>query len=86
MGCRIITGEMDGGSRECAVFYDSVTETAFGPIMADADEAAAFFTWLYGYPHEYRGKQTSDPRVYPDGLLHERYGQFRRERDAECEE
>lgn len=47
MGCRIIVGHGDDGlGTECAVFYDSVTDTAFGKLMNDLEEAESFQEWV----------------------------------------
>ncbi len=46
MGCRIIVGKNDSGvGVECACFYDSVTDTVFGVILEDLEEAESFQEW-----------------------------------------
>ena len=47
MSTRIIVGLADG-IRSCAVLYDSVTETAFGPMFDTYAEADSFCRWCYG--------------------------------------
>ncbi len=43
MGCRIIVGTRDDGKGvECACFYDTVTDTVFGIILNDLEEAESF--------------------------------------------
>ena len=43
MGCQIIEGKTEGGMGvECACFYDSVTDTVFGKLMNDLEEAESF--------------------------------------------
>lgn len=47
MGNRIIVGNLDQGNGvECAIFYDSVTDVVFGPLMTDLEEAESFEEWL----------------------------------------
>lgn len=47
MGNMIIVGNLNQGNGvECAVFYDSVTDVTFGPIMDDLEEAESFEEWL----------------------------------------
>jgi hypothetical protein len=60
MSVRIIEGIADGTAK-AAVFYDSVTNTAFGPLFEDADEAEAFFQSF----RQYHG----DPRMYSTAEL-----------------
>jgi hypothetical protein len=50
MGCRTL--ELADGR---AILTDSVTETVFGPIFADEDEATAFVAWV-------RATHDADPR------------------------
>ncbi len=45
MGVRVLEGEYDGGPQVRAVLIDSVTETAFGPMFADTEEADGFLEW-----------------------------------------
>lgn len=48
MGCRIIVGKDDQGDGvECAIFYDSVTDTVFGVKMNDLEEAEGFQDWVF---------------------------------------
>ena len=86
MGCRIISGFRDG-THECACFFDSVTEWAFGPMMGSTEEAEAFMTWLeadetratpiFNSSSGYK-KDSADPRAYPDSDLRDRYTEFRK--------
>ena len=68
MGCNVIVGGSDEG--ECAVFYDSVTEVAFGPLMNDLEEAESFQKWL-----------KKDARTIPVKELIKLLNQFREERE-----
>jgi hypothetical protein len=74
MGTRIIGGDNDG-----AAFYDSVTETAFGPIFEDEHEAEAFLIWLQeeNYP---------DPRIIDREELGVALEKFREVEEDEEEE
>ena len=81
MGCRILEGEkVNENDRLAAVFYDSVTEWAFGPVMADQCEAEAFMSFLRHRPiTKENGKTTGDPRAFPNSDLWELWGQFVKE-------
>jgi hypothetical protein len=62
VGCRTL--ELADGR---AILTDSVTETVFGPIFADEDEATAFIAWM-------RDTYRTDPRgktcAQLEGLRH----------------
>ena len=46
MGCKILVGNgEDGLGREYACFYDSVTDTVFGELFEDLEEAESFQLW-----------------------------------------
>lgn len=46
MGCRILVGNLDnGGGVECACFYDSTTDSVFGELFNDLEEAESFQKW-----------------------------------------
>lgn len=91
MGCRILIGHEQGSTREVACLFDSVTETAFGPLfrevevsdveLAPEEVAEAFMEWLESHPHEYGvpARAVSDPRVYPGNDLAELQARFLRE-------
>lgn len=79
MGVRILTGKKDDGLIEAACFYDSVTDTAFGPVMDNEEEAIAFLDYLK-YP-----SNEKDPRTYSDAELEDAYVKFRKERRLENE-
>lgn len=73
MGCQIIVGNLcQGDGTECAVFYDSVTDTAFGMIMENLEEAESFQEWL-----------EDDPRTYDVKNLIGLYSEFKEEREEE---
>ncbi len=83
MGCRIIRGTRDGTCDDAAVLYDSVTETAFGPVFEDAYEAVDFMAWLQADTTkwvQHRNRWTYDPRVYPAPELANLVAAFRTER------
>lgn len=75
----------DTGDRK-ACLYDSVTDTAFGPIFTgdgfdDAEqEAEAFCRWLP--KANAADHRTDDPRWYSAEALMAMYRSFRREVDA----
>jgi len=47
MGCKILVGNLDEGTGiEGACFYDSVTDTAFGELLNDLEEAESFQEWV----------------------------------------
>jgi hypothetical protein len=45
-----------------AVMYDSVTDTAFGPLFESAEDIEAFLAWLHD-------ETATDPRQMADALL-----------------
>lgn len=67
MTCDILVGQTNGG--EQAVFFDSVSTVAFGPVMNDLEEATAFKEWL-----------DLDPREYTVDILMRNYDKFNKER------
>ena len=88
MGCRTLT---DITQHDYTCFYDSVTMTAFGPVMSSEEEAEAFRRWLEAdarrwamrQPYAIRGKiiqgeLSCDPRSYPELQLRNLYVQFRK--------
>lgn len=79
MGCRIIEGKKDG-HRDCAVFYCSTTEWAFGPVMGDYEEAESFIAFLKEHPAQ-NGPLSGncDPRSYTDSDLETLFSKFRAE-------
>jgi hypothetical protein len=72
MGCRILEARDDSGN-EYAVLYDSVTMTAFGPLihetaeMASLDAATAFLAWCPEDPRGLNGAELEE-------LLHQWLG------------
>jgi len=66
MGCRILI------ERDYACFYCSTSMVAFGPLMADEEEAESFMKWL-----------PDDPRVYEEKKLLDLFSQFQEEREVE---
>ena len=79
MGCRIIEGVKDGRI-DCAVFYCSTTEWAFGPVMESVSQAVSFATFLQTHPSTstpLRGD--CDPRSYSEVELRDLYALFVRE-------
>lgn len=67
MSCGIIKGECEDRPRQLVeIFYDSVTMTAFGPIM-DEGNAEAFADWL-----------RDDPRTYDANQLEKLYDKYQR--------
>ena len=80
MGCRILVGKGDSGEGvEYAVFYDSVTDVCFGPLMNNLEEAESFEKFLEGH----KSKKGSDPRTYDVWDLIELYNKFLEEREEE---
>jgi len=76
MGCRIIVGHTDNGlGRECALFYDSCTDTVFGDIMEDLEEAETFQQWMI----------PTDLRLLSDIEFGSMLGLFREMREREAE-
>lgn len=67
MGVWIATGELEGA--DCAILVDSVTMTAFGPVLVDEDEAELFLELL--------GMEGADARTVGDEGLHERLTRWR---------
>ncbi len=63
MGTRILSEDAEAGQ---AVFYDSVTMTAFGPVMDDIQLAEAFLGWL----------GSDDPRRMDAAELSGKWGEF----------
>jgi hypothetical protein len=75
MGCRIIAGRDEQGTgRDVAVFYDSVTNTAFGPIMPSVDDAERFIEWL-----DTRLMVNCDPRSFMPSVLANMWANFQRQ-------
>jgi hypothetical protein len=72
MGCRTLVLE-DGR----AVLHCSTTETVFGPIWKDEDEADAFVLWL-------RDAHNSDPRRETATNLEHMRHQFRLHGERRC--
>lgn len=62
MGCRVTTTE--GKS----AMYDSVTDTAFGPVFDTEEEANAFIEWCF--------KKYDDPRIMGPKLMERTYGEW----------
>jgi len=83
MGCRIIVGKDDDGlGVECACFYDSVTETVFGPKMSDLEEAESFQKWLGSDPREI--KLITLRHLY-DGFVEQREEAISGKKEDNCE-
>lgn len=84
MGCRVID---DGDGQAC--FYDSVSMTAFGPVMPDEEHANAFMDWLAEPPRcsEDTVAGRGDPRGIPTVRLVELHAAFAAEKCcAKCGE
>jgi hypothetical protein len=58
MSCRILETIDENDSIRCAIFYCSTTGWAFGPIMADREQAESFMASL-----------EDDPRCYSEESL-----------------
>jgi hypothetical protein len=58
-----------------ACFYCSTSMWAFGPVMANIEQAEAFLDWL-----------PRDPREYNDNELESKYAEFLHARDLEIAE
>ncbi len=75
MGCKIIVGRNDSGQgTECACFYDSVTDTVFGVMLEDLEEAESFQTW------NLQEWDSEDLRTLSHEEFIERLDKFREER------
>ena len=74
MGCRTLT---DVTQHDYTCFYDSVTMTAFGPVMGSEEEAEAFMKWLEADESRWVG-DSADPRRYTDHGLRVFYDEFRK--------
>lgn len=77
MGVRIIQADSNYNGETCAVLYDSVSETAFGPTFEDGDEAQAFLDWM---------DADDDPRRYSSAVLHDMYNEFRKHKEEQAKE
>ncbi len=61
MGCRILVGNLsEGDGVEGACFYDSVTDTAFGELFKDLEEAESFQNSVKKDLRELSQKEFSD--------------------------
>jgi hypothetical protein len=82
MGCGIIVGNNDSGlGNECAVFYDSVTDTCFGTILHSLEEAESFQDWVFK-----RNKaRKKDLRTLTHKEFVELLNKFREEKEDEKE-
>ena len=67
MGVRVITDATESMS----ALYDSVTDTAFGPIFHEPETADDFLAW-------YGPLYTADPRVLPPQTLLTRVAEWRK--------
>lgn len=82
MGCRILSGMMvNEGDRPAACLYDSVTETAFGPLFRGdgeheaEEEASTFLDWMLT-------KHNIDPRRLDGEQLEDAVVQWRKEHES----
>ena len=68
MGCRILHGNAG------ACFYDSVTDTVFGKLLENKEEAEEFQNWI-----------ERDLREVNDDKFEDLLNEFRKEREIENE-
>ena len=74
MGVRILENQREG----MAVLYDSVSETAFGPIFRDWDPDGQSMTAFAGEVAEaFLSYLSEDARTYDAAVLMDEYGHFR---------
>jgi hypothetical protein len=71
MGCRILADSENG-----ACFYCSTSGVAFGPVMANREEAELFLEKYFGTP--------DDPRHYDQCELMDKYAEFCQNYVCEC--
>jgi hypothetical protein len=83
MACRILVGHEQGCDvYEQACFFDSVSDTVFGPLMQSEEEAEAFLKWLPDDPR----KLKDICKVAEMTDLTDKYAEFRTWWDALPEE
>jgi hypothetical protein len=73
MGVRVLHDVQEGH----ACLYDSVTETAFGPLFEDGDAAEAFLGWV-------TDKAWGDVRMLSDSVLRSRFNEWTALGEAEA--
>ena len=91
MGVRVLTGYLELGKKKeaAAVLYDSVTMTAFGPVMmmldakASLDELRELADEFADYVEQETGE---DARMLEDEALHEAFVEFLKTKKGDDEE